>query len=83
MSPPVSTATLQAQHEVLVERVANVQKELADQKEYTHNEVTELKANMRSLWKEVTRIEIKIAGWGVASGVITGIALKILDHLWK
>jgi len=76
MSPPVSTAVLEA-------RIVATQKELDEHKAFTHSEIHELKANVRSLWKEVTRIEIKIAGWGVASGVITGIALKILDHLWK
>ena len=76
MSPPASTAVLEA-------RIAATQKELDEHKHYTSSEIHELKANVRSLWKEVTRIEIKIAGWGVASGVITGVALKILDHLWK
>jgi hypothetical protein len=76
MSPPVSTAVLEA-------RIAATQKELDEHKTFTSNEIHELKASVRSLWKEVTRIEIKIAGWGVASGVITGVALKILDHLWK
>lgn len=83
MSPPVSTATLQAQHDVLVERVGHIQKDLDAFKITSQEEIHELKAGMRALWKEVTRIEIKIAGWGVASGIITGVALKILDHLWK
>jgi len=83
MSPPVSTAVLHEQHAVLESKVNSIQQELAEHKASTRKEISELKVDMKSIWKELTGVERRIAGWGVVSGVITALVLKVIDHLWK
>ena len=83
MSPPVSTTALHEQQAVLSAQVISIQQELTEHKLLTRKEISELKVDMKSIWQALTGVERRIAGWGVASGVITALVLKVIDHLWK
>jgi hypothetical protein len=79
MSPPVSNATLYADHRVLVERVDNLQADVTEMRSTLHGHTKDIKHLTEDIWK----VKIKISGYAAGAGVLTSVLLKLLDHIWK
>ena len=79
MSPPVSTATLYAEQQVLAVQLRNTQADVTEMKRELHVHTKEIKHLTEDLWK----VKIKISGYAAGAGVLTSILLKVLDHIWK
>ena len=79
MSPPVSNATLYADSQVLAERVNNLQAEVAGMKTDIH----EIKSDVKHIATDLWKVKIKISSYAAGAGVLTGVLLKLLDHIWK
>lgn len=79
MSPPVSTAELYANQKELSVEVKNLKAEVAEMKSDIHEIKTDIKHISTDLWK----VKIKISSYAAGAGVLTGVLLKLLDHIWK
>lgn len=51
--------------------------------EQNRSSIHELRNTLQTLVDKVTGLEIKNARWSLGAGVLTGIALKMIDHFMK
>lgn len=69
--------------DVLVERVENLKGSLEEKHGQNRRDIHAMRNDMQTLAHEVWLIKIKITAYATGAGILTAIALKALDHIWK
>lgn len=82
MSEP-SLSDLDKGQAVIVERLAHMERDVDFKHNQNRNSIHAINDQLQKLTNEVWMIKVKIVGYASGAGVLTGILIKLVDHLWK